>query len=46
MPEPIDLTHYEFWTEDELRLRHEKLVALSFEMLGLVRALAWHAAAE
>jgi hypothetical protein len=41
-----DLIHYESWTEDELRARHEKLVNLSFEMLGLAPVLAWHVAAE
>jgi hypothetical protein len=41
-----DLTHYESWTEDELRVRHERLVALSFDMLGLGPAVAWHTAAE
>jgi hypothetical protein len=35
-----DLVHYESWTEDKLRVRHEKLVMLSFEMLGL--APRWH----
>jgi hypothetical protein len=41
-----DLTQYEFWSEDELRVRHEKLVALSLEMLGLAPAVGWSAAAE
>jgi hypothetical protein len=45
-PLTTDLIHYEEWVEDDLKARHEKLVRLAWEMLGLAPALAWPAAAE
>jgi hypothetical protein len=38
--------HYEEWGESDMKARHEKLVRLAWEMLGLAPALALPAAAE
>jgi hypothetical protein len=45
-PLTTDLMHYEEWGESDMKARHEKLVRLAWEMLGLAPALAWPAAAE
>ena len=41
-----DLTGYNSWDEDELLKRHQKLVGLACQMLGLPPAFALHEAAE
>jgi hypothetical protein len=45
-PLTADLVHYDDWTEVELLARHQKLVGLTFDVLGLPPAIAWPAAAE
>jgi hypothetical protein len=45
-PLTVELTRYESWSQDELLARHERLVSLTFEMLGLAPAMGWSAAAE
>lgn len=45
-PLTSDLIHYEEWTEADLRVRHQKLVGLTLEVLGLAPAVAWTDAAE
>jgi hypothetical protein len=42
----VELARYDSWSQDELLARHERLVTLSFEVLGLAPAMGWSAAAE
>jgi hypothetical protein len=45
-PLTVELARYESWSQDELLARHERLVSLTFEMLGLAPAIGWSEAAE
>lgn len=45
-PLTTELTNYQAWDEKELMQRHEKLVGLAFEVLGLAPAVGWRLAAE
>jgi hypothetical protein len=45
-PITSNLMHYEDWLERELIARHEILVGLSLEVLGLPPTIAWSSAAE
>lgn len=45
-PLTTELTNYEEWNEGELLQRHQKLVGLAFEVLGLAPAVGWQLAAE
>lgn len=45
-PLTSDLVHYDEWSEQELMARHQKLVGVACDALGLAPAVAWHDAAE